>query len=200
MDWHAVFEDPERGLISLIGKAQTSEVLRQVTVVVIEKLFSRRNDGANRGKYLKQVHAILPEEATDEQMEALREGATKLLRSVRDDRKDKAAAYLAAKEEANEAGRRITDKLPFPGLRRKLRKLFAPLKRPVIAIPGLVVLILIGSGYWFVFFPSPDRSKARSAMTLADGCGPMCLSIHPSRPPNWSPSQPGRTGSSTWSI
>lgn len=165
MDWDAVFEDPEKGLITLINKAQTPEVLRQVTVVVIEKLFSRRNDGANREKFLKQMHGIVSEDAAAEDLDALKGSITTLLRSIRDDRKKKAEAFLSAKEDSDQAGRRTTDKVRFADLGKMAGAALAALKRPVVAVSVGVGIVVLGAVLAFILYA--DSGLIKSAQRQA---------------------------------
>ncbi len=160
MDWDAVFEDPETGLIGLINKAQTPEVLREVTVVVIEKLFSRRNDGPNREKFLKRTRRIVSEDAAAEDLDALKDGITTLLHSIRDDRKKKAAAFLAAKESTDRAGRRLTDKLRFPALRKIAGAVLSALKRPVVAVSTVAGIVVLGGAVMFTFYADSGLVKS----------------------------------------
>ncbi len=165
MDWDAVFEDPERGLIHLINKAQSPEVLHQATAVVIEKLFSRRNDGPNRKKFLEKARGILPEDAPAEDLDALKESISALLLSVRDDRKEKAEAYLAAKEQSEQDGRRTTDKTHFAALRKKIDPVLTVLMRPVVAIPTVLGIVVVGAGLIFIFYAEsgPVKGAQRKA-------------------------------------
>lgn|GEM_PF-2159128 len=93
-DWEKVFEDPDRGILKLIRDAHSREALRACVLVVIEKLFTRKNDQLEIARLKKQLDGILEEAGdgvpTDE--------VVALLREVKGHREQRARDYLKEKE------------------------------------------------------------------------------------------------------
>ena len=57
-DWEKVFEDPEHGLVTLIQDAQSQEALRACTLIVIQQLFTRKNDQLEIARLKNQLDEI----------------------------------------------------------------------------------------------------------------------------------------------
>ena len=100
-DWDLVFDDPKSGLIPLIKKAHSPEVLKGCAVVVIEKLFTRKDDGPTVREFLHELNDIVPDDGAEDEFEAMRGGVIALMNRIREERKAKAAVYRA--EQVTEA-------------------------------------------------------------------------------------------------
>jgi len=119
-NWDEVFESPDQGLILLIDMAQTLDTLRNISSVVIEKLFTRIQDASHRRAYAIVLDGILPLDGLDESKEFKQAKAEviALMRHIKEERKKKAADYIAkleaeklnaAKAEKEEINRRTPE-------------------------------------------------------------------------------------------
>jgi len=106
-NWDVVFDDPNNGLIPLIKQANTAETLRAVAGLVIEQLFTRRQDDAYRTAYGGVLDTLIPLDGIEEgkSFQGVKAEVAALMATIRDERKRKAAEYIAKKqaEEAAEA-------------------------------------------------------------------------------------------------
>ncbi len=100
-DWQVVFEDGQSGLIGLVTQARSTDALSQSTAVLIEKLFTRKNDAAEVARYMKQLDAIIAAE-----LDGTKASITGLLRQIKQDRIKKADRYVAGKKGKTDADRR----------------------------------------------------------------------------------------------
>ena len=104
-DWDAVFDAPENGLIPLIKQASTLDALRTIAGLVIDRLFTRKKDGPYRSAYSAALDTLLPLDGLEEGKDfdtALSE-VVALFATIREERKRKAAEYIARKKAEEEA-------------------------------------------------------------------------------------------------
>ena len=94
-DWEFVFEDADTGFIQLVMQSPNTDILRQTTTVVIEKLFTRRHD-ADEVARLKTQLAIILSESID--LPVQQTGVTALLRGIKETRIEKARIYVERKK------------------------------------------------------------------------------------------------------
>lgn len=95
-DWEAVFEDPDEGLIPMIGRAQTATALRQCTVLVIKQLHMRKNDPAIVANFIAQLDAMVPDDTPPGRLPKIRKAIAGVLRQIKNDRIAKAAKAAGA--------------------------------------------------------------------------------------------------------
>lgn len=146
-DRETIFEDPNNGLIPLVARAHTMEGLKACATLVINQLFTRKNDAAERDRLNVMLAKLMASAEAEGGVEAARNGVIGLLRSVKQERLLKAAAYVAKKRQKPETTERERRKAggAFLG---DVHHLFAS-KSSSFAIVGglaLVVLALIGIG------------------------------------------------------
>ena len=103
-DWQVVFEDGQTGLIGLITRAHSTDALRQSTAVLIEKLFTRKNDAAEVARYMTRLDAIIAAEP-----DGSKASITGLLREIKHDRIKKAERYVAGKKRKTDTDRRAIE-------------------------------------------------------------------------------------------
>ncbi|HEC14466.1 MAG TPA: hypothetical protein ENI72_01800 [Rhodospirillales bacterium] len=173
-DWEVVFEDPDKGFISLIIQAQSIASLRSGALVVIQQLFTRRADKAEIELLKNRLDAVTSfgkaAVANEDALATAREDIAGLLRGVKEERKQKAAEYIANKRGAQSIERRVKKKKKKKGRLKKALKIFAA---PKVWIPILAtVLVLIAGGSWLLFSGSsgevePETDKAPSAASPA---------------------------------
>ncbi len=104
IDWETVFEHPESGIIPALSKAQTNETLHKGAVAVVRQLFTRKNDSAEVGKVLKELDQILHKAEKPEDLPKMQASINALLRRIKDDHIEKAAAYVAASKKKAAGG------------------------------------------------------------------------------------------------
>jgi hypothetical protein len=148
-DWETIFEDPANGLIPLVAGAHTIEGLKACATLVINQLFTRKNDAPERDRLNDLLNKLMESAQANGGVEAARNGVIGLLRSIKQERLLKAAAYVAKKRQKPEATERERRKAggAFLG---DVHHLFAS-KTSSFAIVGglvLVVLALIGIGLY----------------------------------------------------
>jgi hypothetical protein len=167
--WETAFEDEAAGFISLVARAKTPDVLRGSAAVIIEKLFARKDDRPNVAKYISQLNAIVPEDASPENLDALSEGVIELLRTIKDERKQKVAAL---------ADQPVRKKAKKKGERRVAVEERKPLVPRWAAMAGLGVVAVCGVEVIAVWSLSqeelPPASLLVKEMRLASrGAGPL---------------------------
>ncbi len=150
-DWEVVFEDPDKGFIPLIIQAQSIASLRSGALVVIQQLFTRRADKPEIEQLKNRLDAATSFEEisvpNEDDLASAREDIAGLLRGIKEERKKKAAEYVANKRGAQSIERRT---------RKKKKKFFKFLTAPKVWIPALAtVLVLIAGGGWMLF-PGPS--------------------------------------------
>jgi len=95
-DWETVFESPESGFVSLVKQAQSVNGLRQCTGLIIDKLFTRQNDGPFRAAYHAALKELLPiEDGDNVDVSFSKKRVIVLLRDIKQHRQRKAAKYVA---------------------------------------------------------------------------------------------------------
>ncbi len=166
-DWEVVFEDPDKGFISLITQAQSIASLRSGALVVIQQIFTRRADAPDIEQLKNRLDAVTSFGKTavpdEDDLAAAREDIAGLLRGIKEERKQKAAEYVANKRGAQSIERRTKKKKKKKrkGTLKKALKIFAA---PKVWIPALAtVLVLIAGGSWLLFAGLPDKAEREVA-------------------------------------
>lgn len=97
-DWEVIFENQQSGLIPLISKAKSVDSLRACATLLINQLFTRKNDEKERARLNSMLSEIFDRADVDNGIDDAREGAIRVLRGVKQERLLKAAAYVADKK------------------------------------------------------------------------------------------------------
>lgn len=97
VDWVKVFEDPDIGLIPLIERSDASEKLISCVDVVVRSLFVREADSHVRDRYLDALNDLVDRHdemfsGGDEDLLLLKTNVVSLLRSIKNDRIERARA------------------------------------------------------------------------------------------------------------
>lgn len=103
-DWEVVFEDPTSGFIPLIVQAQSAEALKMSATVIIEKLFTRRNDTDQRELMIARLGELVKEHGAD--LDVTRTAVSDLMREIKDERIEKARVYVERKRAGASIDRR----------------------------------------------------------------------------------------------
>ena len=108
-DWEAAFEDPSKGFIALITQAKSPTALRQSTIVVIEKLYTRQNDPTEVERFSAELNQMIPDDAQEEDLPGIAAAVTGILRQIKDDRIQKAVKFAKDQEAGGSDGGRRED-------------------------------------------------------------------------------------------
>ncbi len=151
-DWEYVFEDPSKGFIPLLSQVQTADALRMGATVVLEKLFTRKNDVEERTRLIAQLNSIID---TGDDVETLTRQVADLMRDVKDERIEKARVYVERKKAGASIDRRA-------GLFWKIDNLL----KPIVLVPlGLVFVVVLSGLVYFMLHSAlgPDGEVADGA-------------------------------------
>ncbi|MCK4939596.1 MAG: hypothetical protein KAR80_04825 [Rhodospirillaceae bacterium] len=164
-DWDVVFEDPTNGFIAIISQAKTPEALRQTTELVIKKLFTRDDDGPEVARFCNELDQIISLINENDQLAATVDAVAGLLRSIKNERKEKAREYLENKKKGSMSGERRS--------RRKKNTLAAKIFRgllvasdPKIAIP-IILLLMAVVVTAVIYFTSPQKKMPPREVSAA---------------------------------
>lgn len=97
-DWQSVFEDPEKGLLSRLAKITTISALRRSVTMVINRLYTRKDDAIIRKQHLSTLSELIPESTSENQLEDLKIVINDFLLEIETERIQRAEAYALSKE------------------------------------------------------------------------------------------------------
>lgn len=156
-DWEYVFEDASSGFIPLIAQVQSPEALQMGATVILEKLFTRKNDEDERTRLIGELNAIIKGGGSIDNLMAQ---VARLMREVKDERIEKARVYLERKQAGAAIDRRA-------GMFWKLDTFL----KPKVLIPLVVVFVLMLSGLVYLLLHStlsPGTDLAGNTLTPAE--------------------------------
>ena len=138
IDWEVLFEDEKKGLIPLIAQMQAPDALRHSVTTLIKGLFIRKDDPSSIERFTAELDAILANDAHPASMGAVHDRVTKLLRRIKENRKQ-AGAHPAIKKVAKGGERRraVTERKPVFSSRVRM------------SVLGIVALC--GAGFFIVW-------------------------------------------------
>lgn len=108
-DWDVVFDDPDRGLISLIDRVNSSDSLEQCGQIMIKRLFTRKNDQPNVDRFNRELDKIMSFAGAVGNLSEIKAEVVVMLQSIKSIRVAKAAEYLKEKAEKQSENRRSTN-------------------------------------------------------------------------------------------
>lgn len=147
VDWEAVFDHPETGLLAQIARAETPQALREQAIAIIQQLFSRKGDEADAAKLTSELSDLIADTMPPDRLALVHYAVTATFREIKTFRQKKAAEYELAK--ANKAGtaeRRTAGKSPQSIKQALARK---KQRRMMMAIASVVAILGIGAGAFF---------------------------------------------------
>ena len=110
-DWETVFESPETGFVTLVKQAQSVNSLRQCTRLIIDKLFTRQNDGPSLAAYHSALEKILPiDDGDNVDVCFSKKRVIALLRDIKQHRQRKAAKHVAQSRQPSHQDENSNDK------------------------------------------------------------------------------------------
>jgi len=154
-DWDVVFDNPTNGLIAIISKAKTPQSLKETTALVIKKLFTRDDDAPEVSRFLAELDEIIGKVEENDQLAATIDAIAALLRTIKEERKEKAQEYLQ-KKKLGIAPKERRSRRKKNTLTSKIIRVILTASDPKIAIPLIVAMIAIVVGS-VVYFASPAK-------------------------------------------
>jgi len=164
-----VFDDPDKGLIALIGRVTSVDALRQCGQLMIRRLFTRKNDQLDVARFTKELEDIVPASAAAGDLQKIKSEVIRMLQRIKAIRVAKAREYLEKKAKDKEANRRSAGS--------KAADTYKVLNHPKlvpIAVVGLLALIalLVAFVYFTAFHDSSTNLTAErereNAIAAAD--------------------------------
>jgi len=139
-DWEAVFEDPTIGFISLVSRTQSPAMAEKTATVIIQKLFTRRNDLDLCKQNIHRLGTIVATHKDD--LARIHEDVAVLMREVKNERIELARVFIERKQAGAAIDRRA-------GMWSNASSLF----KPKILIPIIGVLTAALAGVVYVMMP-----------------------------------------------
>jgi hypothetical protein len=93
IDWETAFENSENGLLSFIMKAKSPKALRESSLAIVSQLYTRKDDPHQVEILESELHRLIPENSTIDDMPRLSDLVIYLLRDVKDQCIKKAEEY-----------------------------------------------------------------------------------------------------------
>jgi len=103
-DWEVLFEDPENGLLAMIGQAHSVDALARGTRLALKQLLVHADEQERLADYEQRLAAIIDADAQADDIEPIRLRVLALLRQLKEEGKQAAAAPKGA-EQASKAKR-----------------------------------------------------------------------------------------------
>lgn len=135
-DWEVVFEDPSIGFIALINRTQSADMAERTATVIIQKLFTRRNDLDLCKQKIHRIGTIIA--AHQDDLARIHEDIAVLMREVKNERIELARVFIERKNAGAAIDRRA-------GLWWKSSSLLKP--KVLIPLVGVMTFALAGVVY-----------------------------------------------------
>jgi len=150
-DWEAVFEDPAMGFISLVSRAHSLEMVEKTAIVIIQKLFTRRNDIDLCKQNIHRLRKIIADHKNS--LDRAHEEVAVLMRGIKNERIELARIFAERKAAGAAIDRR-------GGLFWKATGLF----KPKVLIPvGAVFISILVALFYFVLQPDSSATNNYAA-------------------------------------
>ncbi|MBF0167029.1 MAG: hypothetical protein HQL45_05305 [Alphaproteobacteria bacterium] len=165
VDWEQVFEAPENGLIALLSKAHSPQALRQITMLIIQQLYIRKDDPAEVARFTKELGTLIPDDLPAVSLPHIVVAVTDILRNIKNYRINKAAEF--AREKARERVQKSRDgkevgKSDAAIARRREAERTADRKRKrfrMFAVAASLVALAVVGGIVYKMGSVPDLEK-----------------------------------------
>ncbi len=194
VDWETIFEAPGTGLVPLVAQAKSLEGLRNCASVIINQLFTRKNDETERERQHKVLASLVAAAESDDGLEAVRDNVVRMLRSIKQERLLKAAAYVANKDKRKFKRKTGGDERRDDEV---LRQMFA-VNKPLMMIAGgatVLVALIIGAALFIGGESSPAPKPeptpvAKAVQPEPKDVAPVSEPVEPAKPVEASPEYP----------
>lgn len=173
VDWEAVFEDPETGLLLQFQRVVTPQAMRDSAVTTIKQLFTRKDDEEEAAKLIAELNELIPDTLPTERIELVRYAIIATFRQIKIFRQKKAAEYeLQKASETRAAERRAAERS-----RQSIKKTFAEnrrRRRRRMAAVSTIAAIGLGTGLYIylrppTYPPRPDQILLQQMKSAAAG-------------------------------
>ena len=154
IDWEAVFENPDTGLIPLISGAKSANVLRDSTVAVIEMLYAREIDAPEIERFTSKLHNLIPDDTPEDALPHLVARVTAILRQIKGKKIHKAEEYIR-QEKSNKRGER-RDAATREGKSKEKNRSVSPR-----IVGGVMVAAVLATIVYFVATGEEEESALR---------------------------------------
>ena len=157
-DWETIFEHPDTGLVPLVSQAQSMDGLKACASVVINQLFTRKNDASERERLNGLLAKLMARAEASGGLDEARAGVIRMLRAIKQERLLKAAAYVAQKKSK---ARPKTERRKVGGaFAGDVHHLFGVGQPLMIVVGGLSVVaaVLVTAALWFGGDGGADRA------------------------------------------
>lgn len=164
-DWETVFEHPETGLIPIILKAPTPMALRECTRVVVENLHTKPDDDAEIKRFIAELKILVPDSTPAGTLPVVGDAVAKVLRNIKDERKEKAARFEAAQRDKT---KRTPAKLTAPTKSRTGAKSTKASSRWPLALGGVGAVAVAAVAAYLIFGRDDTPEEAVPNLVLLD--------------------------------
>lgn len=94
VDWETVFEDPEVGLATYVGRAHSPKALGQCAHVIVQSLFIREHDGDYRNAFNHMIDELIESSDVADDPPRAHDLVLKLVREFKANRIKHAERYI----------------------------------------------------------------------------------------------------------
>ena len=163
-DWDIVFDDPERGLVALIDRVTSVGALHQCTQIMIERLFTRKNDQLDIARFNRELDKIISFAGIIGDLSAVKQEVILLLKRIKAERVEKSREFQ--EKISNKKSRNRRSSLSLAATIYRL--INHPKLLPVTITSLLFAGILVGGVFYLVSSTAPiiepKIKKAESKM------------------------------------
>jgi hypothetical protein len=173
VDWEAVFEDPETGLLAQFQRVVTPQAMRDSAIQTIKLLFARKGDEAEAERLTNELTEIINDDLTSERIELVRYAIVATFRQIKEFRQKKAAEFKLLKaSKAKDAERRAAEQSQ-QSIKKTLAEKRKRKMRMAMAAGILVVASVATAAYFYLrdpnYPPRADQILLQQMKTAAAG-------------------------------
>lgn len=162
IDWETVFEHPDTGFITLIGRAKTAAALRESTIFVIRSIYSEEESARELQYFVSEIEGMLPDDVPPAMLPKLSEAVASILRDIKMDRIRRSETPPVIEDSK--------PKVPPRGVvKKKKRSSWTP-AQVIASILAALVVAAGGAGatYYYGFMDHGDGFGARTKKLIAE--------------------------------
>lgn len=151
-DWDIVFDDPDVGLIALIGRVTSADALQQCGLLMIKRLFTRKNDELDVARFTNELNKTISFAGAVGDLDEIKAEVIVMLQRIKAIRVAKARSYLEEKAKNKDSNRRSSGSTA-----ENTYKFINNPKLTLFALIGVVFMaaLVIGSAYWYMVANAP---------------------------------------------
>lgn len=161
-DWETLFEDPENGLIAMMGQAHSVDALELSTRSALTKLLVHEDERARLEEYEGRLSAIAAPDGDTRDVEQVRAEIIALLRRLKEDGKRAAEAHGETPTEPGQGKQTRKPAKKGPPLSQGAR--FSQINK--IGIIVLSILLLLAAAVLAVYLRSPEMPAPERAAAI----------------------------------